>query len=426
MVWRVVLPLLIVLVAFGAAEVQAQRLYRWVDEKGVTHISELPSKAEADKKKTPKKSAAAKKHTSIAEANPANRYDVHTGKPLPGGSPKAATTSPDAGRGAKEALAVLEQMLVRQKQLVSRDSAAVVQVQAASPPPAHQQLSENGGRKESATPGQPLAGKQIALAKPVTEPKAAPAPPVRYELVAVSRDWLISPGQIPETTLSIRPVKNNTYGMKLPPGPAIDAGQSLYMMCVIHHFAASRGFSDWKEAVERPAGETGELFFTLVAGNPVKSASIRETCSGIIRPEYLWGDTGRKQAHARPVCGKFVWNTLTGEQETRPKNPKPGASKTYEYRVDIDGDGRADTVTETVSGEKSRLSVQCSGGKRYSLSESGSMFLLSLEGREHVMVRYMTWDAERKNGKVTGLRLYELKGDRAKLVCDRADLKDLL
>jgi hypothetical protein len=258
------------------------------------------------------------------------------------------------------------------------------------------------------------------------------------EFVARSSQWLKDPSLISDTVITIRPVKDKTYWLAMQNrgnrrGDGDGLGHSVFMMCVLHHFATSRGYNGWREAVGDAVNsgsakkEKNEFFFTLMPSGPEKHAGIKETCRKFIRPQYLWDDVEVTVDTNKPVCRKLVRILADGELNARKKAyDKNNRSNIFEFSVDVDGDGRKDRITETITGERTHLSVKLATGKGYTLDEDGYVSLVNLNGKEHALVNYVKWDRDRKRGHTTGRRLYELTKDRAKLVCDREDLKELL
>lgn len=257
------------------------------------------------------------------------------------------------------------------------------------------------------------------------------------EFVARSSQWLKDPLLISDTVITIRPVKDRTYRLTMENrgsrrGDGDGMGHSVFMMCVLRHFAASKGYNGWREAVGETANggsrqkEKNELFFTLVPSSPDKNDQVKDTCRTFIRPRYLWNDAEVRVDTTKPICSKLVRILADRELNPRKKVNKDGLRNVFEYAVDVDGDGRKDMVTEKIVDEKTNLTVQLADGKRYTLDEDGYIFIVNLNGKEHVFVMYTKWDRERKRGHSTGHRLYELTKDRPELVCDREDLKELL
>jgi hypothetical protein len=253
------------------------------------------------------------------------------------------------------------------------------------------------------------------------------------EFVARSSEWLKDPSITSEIITTIRPVKDKTYKLTVQHGSDYGMGHSFYIFCVVHHFAASKGYNGWRETVVDEANggpakkEKNEIFFTLVPSAPGKNAEFKENiCRKLLRPQYMWNDVEVEYVTQKPVCRKLIRILADGELNPRKKVNKDGMRGIFEYAVDVDGDGRLDKVTEKGVDQKSTITVQCASGKTYTLDEDGYVSLVNLNGKEHVLVNYVKWDRDRKRGHTTGRRLYELTKDRAKLVCDREDLKEIL
>jgi hypothetical protein len=258
------------------------------------------------------------------------------------------------------------------------------------------------------------------------------------EFVARSGQWLKDPSLLSDTVITIRPVKEKTYRLEMNirrgrHGDGDGTGQSIFMMCVLQHFAASKGYNGWREATGEVANrgsahrEKNEFLFTLVPRSPGKSDNIKDTCRKVIRPQFLWGDAEVTIDTGKPVCRKLVRIMADGELNMRKKTyDKNNRSNIFEFSVDVDGDGRKDRITETITGDRTHLSVRLATGRTYSLDESGYVSLVNLNGREHALVSYVEWEPGRKRGHTTGRRLHELTKDGPKLVCDREDLKELL
>lgn len=257
------------------------------------------------------------------------------------------------------------------------------------------------------------------------------------EFIARSSQWMKDPLLISDTVITIRPVKDRTYRLTTEirgsrRGNGDGMGHSIFMGCVVQHFAASNGYNGWREAVGETANsgsdqrDKNEIYFTLAPSSPGKNAQVKDRCRTFIRPQYLWNDAEVRIDTNKPICRKLVRILADRELNPRKKVNKEGLRNVFEYAVDVDGDGRKDMVTEKIVDEKTNLTVQLADGKRYMLDEDGYIFIVNLNGKEHVFVMYTKWDQERKRGHLTGHRLYELTKNGPKLVCDREDLKQLL
>lgn len=259
--------------------------------------------------------------------------------------------------------------------------------------------------------------------------------------VAKSSMW-VKPGiKNLYTTIEIHPLADRTYRVKTicerepRPFSSLEPDEVLFFsFCVFGHFASLKGFNGWKFLEEenkkhnkRGGNNEIEYSIALVKTGSRSSANMRERCSKFIRPEYLWDDVEVTVDTNKPVCRKLVRLLADGELNARKKAyDKNNRSNIFEFSVDVDGDGRKDRITETITGERTHLSVKLATGKGYTLDEDGYVSLVNLNGKEHALVNYVKWDRDRKRGHTTGRRLYELTKDKPKLVCDREDLKELL
>jgi hypothetical protein len=310
----------------------------------------------------------------------------------------------------------------------------------ASAGPLYRWVDEKGVTHMSDSPPERHLGQQQmtevtpgAARGPIDDAGASPS----KEFVARSSQWMKDPLLISDTVITIRPVKDRTYRLTTEirgtrRGDGDGMGHSIFMGCVVQHFAASKGYNGWREAAGEAANsgsaqrEKNEIYFTLVPSSPGNNAQVKDRCRTFIRPRYLWNDAEVRVDTTKPICRKLVRILADHELNPRKKVNKGGLRNVFEYAVDVDGDGRKDMVTEKIVDEKTNLTVQLADGKRYTLDEDGYIFIVNLNGKEHVFVMYTKWDRERKRGHSTGHRLYELTKDRPKLVCDREDLKELL
>lgn len=273
------------------------------------------------------------------------------------------------------------------------------------------------------------------------EPPSGPA-----TLVARSRDWLKPGIKNLYTTVEITPVRDRTYRVKIRcerevrPFSAVEPDDVLFFsFCVASRFAALKGFNRWAmqenetKKDERIIGKRDiEYSISLVKAGPRANAPMKETCSKFIRPEFLWDEVPFSRVlddrPRKPACRRLAEVMLNQEfiRHVHQKKDVPGERNVFRYSLDVDGDGKTDRVTERITGKTTYLDVQCASGHAYKLVEDGSLFLLKIDQKEYAMISDVAWDEKKRQGKTTGMRLFELTRHKANLVCDRNDLQELI
>jgi hypothetical protein len=275
---------------------------------------------------------------------------------------------------------------------------------------------------------------------------AALLPSRSTKFVAKSNDWLKPGIKNLYTTVEITPVRDRTYRVKIRcerevrPFSAVEPDDVLFFsFCVASRFAALKGFNRWAmqedetKKDERIIGKRDiEYSIALVKAGPRANAPMRETCSKFIRPEFLWDEVPFSRVlddrPRKPACRRLMEVMLNQEfiRHVHQKKDVPGERNVFRYSLDVDGDGKTDRVTERITGKTTHLDVQCASGHAYKLVEDGSLFLLTIDRKEYAMISDVAWDEKKRQGKTTGMRLFELTRHKADLVCDRSDLQELI
>ena len=127
------------------------------------------------------------------------------------------------------------------------------------------------------------------------------------------------------------------------------------------------------------------------------------------------------QAQVEPICkevAKMLKNKTIEEYSPKARDVTPSSSE-YD-NIDIDGDGKADTLTVDSGSSGSYLTVQLSTGKKYDLEPGGFVMAIEIRGRFYVLATQWKW-TKQQDGSIKGKQgrrsLYVLKKQGIELIC---------
>lgn len=122
------------------------------------------------------------------------------------------------------------------------------------------------------------------------------------------------------------------------------------------------------------------------------------------------------------ICKKIAALVKSGViSKYRVEESKISPGGTEYYIIDIDGDGKTDSIKVGNGSEGSSLFVLLSDGRKYDIEEGGFIDIIKLKG--HVYAKATLHDCVRKTNdslscQKTGYRLYLLTNQSAKLICE--------
>jgi hypothetical protein len=152
--------------------------------------------------------------------------------------------------------------------------------------------------------------------------------------------------------------------------------------------------------------------FPLWAGEKTETKSNTENTQGTgIVP----------QAQGELICKRVaeMINKKTIEKYSLKARDITPSSSEYN-NIDIDGDGKADTLTVDSGSSGSYLTVQLSTGNKYDLEPGGFVMVVQIRGRVYALVTRWKWTKQQDDsikGKQSRRSLYILKRNGIELVC---------